>query len=271
MTRKSFTEKIKQDFRQPVIGEETAGRAKTKAFSGARLISINEILPDGEQPRRYFNEEKIRELAASIKSKGVIEPVTVRKNEKGYILVTGERRFKAAKLAGLEEIPCVIKDLNDEDAFAIQLIENLQRENLRPVEEAQAFRKLSDNGVTQLQIAKQIGKSQPYISQSLTILKLPEAILKGADKLGIPKDTLLQLTKAPNPGELWEQVKQGGTAKESKETTKKSKDKQTAKPWKWQPENNSFTIQIKFKKQDYDKAQIIAALEKTLEGLRSQP
>jgi ParB family chromosome partitioning protein len=270
MSKKSFKQAVKEDFKVVKLKESSTKGFRSKGIPGARLLPLSEVLPDPNQPRRIFDNKGIDELAESIRSKGIIEPVTVRKNEKAYILVTGERRVKAAKLAGLEEIPCVIKDLTDDDVFAIQLIENLQRENLRPVEEAQAFRKLSDNGVTQGEIAKQIGKSQPYISQSLTILKLPEAILKEADKLGIPKDTLLQLTKAANPEHLWEQVKQGDTAKQIKETTKKNKDKPTAKPWKWQPENKSFTIQIKFQKQEYSKAQIITALEKTLEGLKSQ-
>ena len=248
MPRKSFTEKIKQDFRQPVIGKETAGRAKTKAFSGARFISIDDILPDGEQPRRKFDEEKIRELAASIKSKGLIEPITVRHDEKGYVIITGERRFKASQLAGLKEVPCIIKEIGDQEAVTYQLIENLQRENLNPVEEARALKRLTDNGVKQTEVAKLIGKSQPYVSQSLKILSLPKDILEKALEEGTPKDVLLRKLEKP----------------------KKVKGRPKAKPFVWEPKDRSFKVEIKIKKKDYSKEDLVKALFRMIEEIQQQ-
>lgn len=246
VTKKDFKGKIGDDFKAAVIEEKpSVGRKRTKAVPGARLILLSDIQPDKNQPRKNFNKAKLEELADSIKSRGIIEPITVRQDDEGFSIITGERRYKAAKKAGLNEIPCIIKEADDEDVLTYQLIENLQREDLNPVEEAYALKKLSDGKIKQADIAKLIGKSQPYISQSLKILGLPEEILKEALKKGTPKDQLLQRLRKPKP-----------------------KGKPKTKPWMWKPEDKSFSVSIRFKKKDYDKEKVIKALEQLLEELK---
>ena len=275
MGKKSFAEKIKEDFK-PVAAleeKEVPSKARTKAVPGARLIPVSDIIPDPKQPRKNLDDEKLGELAASIRNKGVIEPVTVRLIDDGYMVVTGERRYKAAQLAGLEEIPCIIKHLSDEEVLAYQLIENLQREDLSLIDEATALKKLTQAGLNQSEVAKVIGKSQPYISKLLKILELPKAIIEEAQKIEVSIEHMLQLSKAKEPEQLqlWENIKTGTTAEEIKAEVKKkkpSKGRPKIKPWTWKPEDKSFTVSIRFRSQDYDKNEVVRALEQLIQELK---
>ncbi len=140
-------------------------------------ISIDDIVPSKNQPRRTFEEEKIRELAESIKENGIIQPIVVRKIEDKYEIVVGERRYRAAKEIGLKKIPAVIRDFSDEKTLEIALIENIQREDLNPIEEANAYRTiLKKEKITQEELAKRIGKSRSYVANILRLLDLPEKI-----------------------------------------------------------------------------------------------
>ena len=142
-------------------------------------ISLNEIRPNKYQPRIVFNEEKIGELAASIKERGVVQPILVSRKEDFYELVVGERRWRASKIAGLKEIPAVVKELSDREIFEISLIENIQREDLNPVEEAEAYWRLSrEFQLTQEELSRKIGKTRSTIANSIRLLKLPEEIKK---------------------------------------------------------------------------------------------
>ena len=142
-------------------------------------LRLDEIRMNPYQPRHVFDETKLQELADSIKEHGVFTPVLVRKATSGYELIAGERRVKASKLAGKEEIPAIIVDFNDEQMMEISLLENIQREDLNPIEEAQAYKQLMDNiGYTQEQLSQKIGKSREYIANSLRLLKLPKFIQK---------------------------------------------------------------------------------------------
>jgi ParB/RepB/Spo0J family partition protein len=253
VAKKTFKDKIQGEFTEVgVLAEQSPGaKQKTKPVPGARLIPIGQVSPDDGQPRKRFDKEKLEELAASIKSKGVIEPITVLYSDNGqYRIITGERRYKASKMAGLKEIPCIIRQVSEQDILTIQLIENLQRENLNPVEEALALKKLMDNGTKQKDAAKLIGKSQPYISQSLKILELPDKVLQEALKNGTPKEQLLQDVKDQKP-----------------KGTKKGRPK--IKPWTWKPDDKSFAVSIKFSKKDYDKGKVIEALEQIIEQLKA--
>jgi len=142
-------------------------------------LRINEIEPNREQPRRVFDEDAIAALAESIGKHGVIQPILVRPlPDGGYQLVAGERRWRAARMAGLSEIPVVIRELSDADTMVIALIENLQREDLNPVEEAQGYRTLMQRlEMTQEEAAEAVGKSRPAVANSLRLLKLPEDLL----------------------------------------------------------------------------------------------
>lgn len=146
---------------------------------GISFIDINEIRPNKDQPRQGFSDDKIEELAMSIKAHGVIQPIVLRKIEKGYEIVAGERRWRAARQAGLKEIPCVIKELTDEQNVLIALIENMQREDLNAIEEATGLERLASQfRLSQEDIAKGIGKSRPYVANALRLLKLPEFVQK---------------------------------------------------------------------------------------------
>ncbi|OEH86485.1 stage 0 sporulation protein J [Desulfuribacillus stibiiarsenatis] len=140
-------------------------------------ISINDIRPNPYQPRKVFNDQAIAELSQSIIEHGVIQPIIVKKTLRGYILIAGERRLRASKLAGLDTIPAVERDFTDEQIREVALIENLQREDLNPIEIADAYDKLiRELDYTQEQLAKRVGKSRPQIANFLRLLQLPEEI-----------------------------------------------------------------------------------------------
>lgn len=141
------------------------------------LIRISEIEPNKEQPRKLFDDDSLTELAESIKEHGVIQPIIVVKKQGFYRIVAGERRWRAAKIAGLNKIPVIIKEYDDKKVSEIALIENIQREGLNPIEEAEGINDLmTKHGITQENIAKIISKSRPYVTNSLRLLKLPEKV-----------------------------------------------------------------------------------------------
>ncbi len=140
-------------------------------------LKINEIEPNRDQPRKTFDEAALSELADSIAEHGIIQPLLVRPVQDGYQLVAGERRWRAARLAGLSEVPVVVRELSDSETMEIALIENLQREDLNPIEEAEGLQLLIDTyGLTQDECAKRVGKSRPAITNSLRLLNLPEKL-----------------------------------------------------------------------------------------------
>ena len=138
-------------------------------------IPLVDIRSNPYQPREYFDEQALKELADSIKEHGVVQPIIVKKSIKGYEIIAGERRTRASKMAGLEKIPAIIRDFNDQEMMEIALIENIQRENLNPIEEADAFAKIiENNNFTQEQVAQKFGKSRSYVTNLLGLLNLPE-------------------------------------------------------------------------------------------------
>lgn len=142
------------------------------------MISITDIQKNPYQPRKEFDREKLDELAQSIKENGIIQPIIVRQSPViGYEILSGERRYRASLLAGLTSIPAVVKQLSDQEMMVQSIIENLQRENLNPIEEARAYESLVEKGFTHAEIADKMGKSRPYISNSIRLLSLPEQIL----------------------------------------------------------------------------------------------
>jgi len=145
----------------------------------AVMLKITDIEPDKEQARKKFDEEALGELADSIAKHGVLQPLLVRPlTNGGYQLIAGERRWRASRMAGLTQVPVIIKNLSDEEASVISLIENLQREDLDPVEEAKGYHRLiTEYGLTQEEAAAQVGKSRPAVTNSLRLLKLPDEVL----------------------------------------------------------------------------------------------
>ena len=140
------------------------------------MCSIEKIYPSKSQPRKVFDEDAIRELAASIEEKGIIEPLVVRKKGDGYELIAGERRLRAARLVGLKEVPLVVMEAGDEEALELSLIENIQREDLNPIEEATAYRVLTGFGLSQEEVARRVGKERATVANYLRLLRLPDEV-----------------------------------------------------------------------------------------------
>lgn len=141
------------------------------------MLDINQIEPNKNQPRKQFQEESLEELASSIKQYGVIQPVVVKKNDDCYEIVAGERRWRASKIAGLTEIPAIIKDYEEKQIFEIALAENLQRENLNPMEEASGYKKLCDDfDLSQEELAEKVGKSRSAVANVMRLLNLDERV-----------------------------------------------------------------------------------------------
>ncbi len=152
----------------------------TEEKGGSVMVNINDVEPNREQPRKEFDEEALKELSDSIAVHGIIQPLLVRPiSDGGYQIVAGERRWRAARMAGLTEIPVFIKELNDRQVAEMALIENLQREDLNPLEEANGYMLLMNTyGLTQEQVAVSVGKSRPAIANALRLLELPVEVLE---------------------------------------------------------------------------------------------
>jgi ParB family chromosome partitioning protein len=145
--------------------------------SGYTNISINNIVPNPAQPRKVFAEDELLELSNSIAQNGVLQPILVRKVGETFQIIAGERRFRASKLAGLKEIPCIVKDLSDEQVFILSIVENIQREDLNPLEEAESYHKLiKEFGYKQEEVAELMGKSRSHIANLIRLIKLPESL-----------------------------------------------------------------------------------------------
>lgn len=141
--------------------------------SGVKELRINDIEPNSGQPRKHFNDEKLAQLAESIKQHGVVQPLIVQRDGNTYKIVAGERRWRASRIAGLQTVPVIIRDLSSKQVMEIALIENLQREDLNPIEEAEAYEKLMDEyGMTQEEISVTVGRSRPAIANSVRLLAL---------------------------------------------------------------------------------------------------
>lgn len=138
-------------------------------------ISLDEIRPNPYQPRKTFDNKSLKELSESIKENGVFQPIIIRKSVNGYEIIAGERRFRASKLAKKKTIPAIIRDFDEAQMMEVAVLENLQREDLTPLEEAQAYEMLQKNlGLTQAEVSKRLGKSRPYIANYLRLLTLPQ-------------------------------------------------------------------------------------------------
>lgn len=142
-----------------------------------KQIDISDIKPNPYQPRKTFDENHLNDLVDSIKQYGILQPIVLRKTVQGYYIVVGERRFRASKIAGLKYVSAIIKDLTDEDMMELAVIENLQREDLNAIEEAESYQRLmTDLKITQQEVAKRLSKSRPYIANMLRLLHLPKKI-----------------------------------------------------------------------------------------------
>ncbi|MCP3176177.1 MAG: ParB/RepB/Spo0J family partition protein [Desulfuromonadales bacterium] len=166
--------------KRPALGKGIGALLNSATQEGGRkyfLCPIEELKPHSKQPRKTFNDEKMAELVASVKEKGVIQPLVVRRVEDSYQIIAGERRWRAAQKAGLREIPVVIQDVSEDWALEVALIENIQREDLNPIEEAEAYRNLMDGfDLSQEEVARRVGKDRSTVANSLRLLRLPDPV-----------------------------------------------------------------------------------------------
>jgi len=193
-----------------LIGEASAERAvpsatKEKFFA----CPVSEINPNPTQPRKHFEEAALLELSASIKEKGVIEPLIVRRSPGGYELIAGERRWRASRMAGLTEVPVVVVEASDEESLELAIIENIQRQDLNAMEEAESYRSLMSFGLTQEEVAKKVGKERATVANYLRLLNLPhevrEEIVKGSISMGHAR-ALLSIEGHARQTELCRQI-----------------------------------------------------------------
>ncbi len=162
-----------------IPGASPSGNSVATAPRGPQILSlpIEQVERDERQPRQHFDANALDELAASIRSKGIVQPILVRRDMGHYRIIAGERRWRAAQLAGLKEVPAIVRETNEKDAFEIALIENLQREDLNPIEEAEGYKRLiEEHQLTQEMVAARVGKDRSSIANSLRLLNLPKEI-----------------------------------------------------------------------------------------------
>ena len=192
-------------------------------------IDINNIKPNKAQPRMTFDEDKLKELESSIKEHGVIQPLIVREAENGYELVAGERRWRASRLAGLKKVPCIIRNFDDKQNAIVAIIENMQREDLNPIEEAEGLRSMTEKyGFTQEQVSSSLGKSRTYITNSIRLLKLPKEIqqfVSDGQMSAAHGRTIINITDAKKQREIADKViKLGLSVRETERLADKAKD-----------------------------------------------
>ena len=168
---------IPEKSNKPLAKEPAEEKRESESGSGIQMMKINMVEPNRDQPRKKFDEDAILELADSIKQFGVLQPLLVRKNKDYYEIIAGERRWRASKLAGLKEVPVIVKDFSEQETVEISLIENIQRENLNPIEEAAAYKRLMEEfHLKQDVIAERVSKSRTAVTNSTRLLKLDERV-----------------------------------------------------------------------------------------------
>ena len=249
------------------------------SFSGAavgRMIPVDKIRPNPDQPRKALGE--LRELTDSIKEKGVLEPLLVRfmPRDDCYHIISGERRYHASRAAGLREVPCIEKIADDAETLELALIENLQRKDLTPFEEADGLQRLAEQfDYTHDDIAKKIAKARSSVTETMSLRVIPENVRKQCMELGIvSKSLLLQVARQPNERKMLESVHriaQGGLTRD--EARRERQEEKNAGPrpqpfiFNYRPDNESFRLRIQFRKSNVSRDELIDTLRGLLESL----
>lgn len=253
--------------------EELASR------SGApigRMIAIERLEPNPNQPRVEIGD--LTELVASIKEKGILEPLLVRPSEVGgrFMIISGERRYRAAREAGLRELPCIEMEVDDRAVAEIALIENLQRKDLTPFEEAEGLQMLVERfGYTHEEVARKIGKSRSSVTEALAIGSLPEAVREQCRRADIhSKSLLLQIVRQQTEEQMLAFVKrvieQGMTRDEARRARAQKRSRPKPYSFRYQPPGREFSLELKFRRSSVALAEVLEALELTLEALRAR-
>lgn len=197
-------------FEGPALATDVSNEVSPEASRGRTVLGVDQMSPSRFQPRKVFDSESIDELAESIKNHGLIQPIVVREvanNPGEYEIIAGERRWRAAQRAQLHDVPVIIKDFSDLEALEIALIENLQREDLNPVDEAMGYKRLlEEHSYSQEKLAKQLGKSRPYIANMVRLLALPDIVLGYLERGDLSVGHARALITAENAGDLAKRV-----------------------------------------------------------------
>lgn len=236
-----------------------------------RMIALDQIRPNPDQPRKDMGD--LDSLTQSIQEQGVLEPLLVNKQEQGYMIISGERRYHASTRAGLKVVPCVIKNLDDNQILEIALVENLQRKDLHPFEEADGLKTLLKQfHYTHEHIARKIGKSRTSVTETLTLANLEKTVREAAFEAGITaKSMLLMVARQGSLEEQLAMVEKIAAGARRDEVRRSTRKQVRAKPfvYKFQPSNKSFTMNLKFKKTEVEKVELIEALEAILQELKT--
>jgi ParB family transcriptional regulator, chromosome partitioning protein len=240
-----------------------------------RMIAIEDIQPYADQPRKERGD--LTGLADSVRQKGVLEPLLVRKNpESGkFQIISGERRYFAACMAGLAEVPCIEKNADDSETLELALIENMQRKDLTPFEEADGVQALGDRfGLTHEEIAVKIGKSRSSVTELLTLRVIPDDIKAACIESGvISKSQLLQVARQPTEAKMRHTVRrfaQGTLNREQARQERNPKTKARNGSFRYVPPSRDFKLTLQFKKGEVKREQVIATLRRVLEELERQ-
>ena len=241
-----------------------------------RMVPLEDIDPNPNQPRQVVGD--LSELVASIREKGVLEPILVRPRGSRFQIIAGERRFRAATEVGLAEIPCVVRDTSEAEMMEIALVENLQRKDLTAFEEADGLRALADNfGYTHEAMAEKLGKSRTSITEILTLTAMPEMIREQCRRADIhSKSLLLQIVRQSTPEKMQQLIArlttEGGTRDQARRIAKESKPKGgrgRARPYvfRYQPREKTFSLDLRFRKSDVPRDEIVRALQSIIDEL----
>jgi len=219
---------------EPLVRRDEQGEAPTTGGAALRTLALATIRPLPGNPRKHFDEAALDELAASIAARGVIQPIIVRPHPEGsgYQLVAGERRWRAAQKARLHEIPALVRSLSDREVMALALIENLQREDLNPVEEARAYHRLSEEeGMIQVDIAKMVEKSRSHVANMMRLLTLPDSVLDLVEQGRLSTGHVRALIGRPDAAQLAEiAVQEGLSVRDMEVLTRKAGKADRARP-----------------------------------------
>jgi ParB family chromosome partitioning protein len=240
-----------------------------------RMISIHEVQPYADQPRKDRGD--MHGLTESVREKGVLEPLLVRRYpESGkYLIISGERRYFAARAAGLTEVPCIERDADDAETLELALIENMQRKDLTPFEEADGVQALGDRfGLTHEEIAKKIGKSRSSVTELLSLRMIPDEVKGICIENGvISKSQLLQVARQPSEAKMREAIRRfaQGTLNRDQARQERNPDKKPRNSaFRFVPPTKDFRLTLQFRKGSVERDQIIAALRRVIETLESE-
>jgi len=253
------------------VEEITAQRSP----SIGRLIEIDRIEPNPHQPRKHFGD--LSDMVSSVKEKGILEPILVRAQGDAFQIIAGERRYQAARLAGLQMLPCIEVDVDSRGMLEISLIENLQRKDLSPFEEAAAIQRLCDQfRYTHDEIARKLGKSRPVITEALSLNRMPEEIQERCRQADITsKSMLLEIVRQSSVEDmhrLLDSIAEEGITREEARRFKHAGDASRARrsrryTYTYKPDDQDFQFRLTFARPEVDRAELIAALKQVLDRL----